>query len=46
MFPGISDTYKTLFGRKKTPLELAEKILDKRIEYSEEQSNNFGFSFS
>jgi hypothetical protein len=36
---------KTLFGRKKTPLELAEKILDKRIEYSVEQGGNFWVQF-
>ncbi|MBS1682269.1 MAG: TerB family tellurite resistance protein [Bacteroidetes bacterium] len=45
VFPELSTPTKTLFGRKKTPLELAEKILDKRIEYSGTQSNNFWVQF-
>jgi tellurite resistance protein len=45
VFPELATPTKTLFGRKKTPLELAEKILDKRIEYSVEQSNNFWVQF-
>src|SRR5688572_17280080 len=31
----------TLFGRKKTPMELAEKILEKRIELTDEFEGNF-----
>src|SRR5688572_3643512 len=31
----------TLFGRKKTPMELAEKILEKRIELTSELEGNF-----
>jgi hypothetical protein len=36
---------KTLFGRKKSPLELAEKILDKRIQYTAELNDNFWIQF-
>src|SRR5689334_5033805 len=35
VFPELATPTKTLFGRKKTPLELAERILDKRIDYSQ-----------
>lgn len=45
VFPELATPTKTLFGRKKTPLELAERILDKRIEYSQEQSQNFWVQF-
>ncbi|HCW06939.1 MAG TPA: hypothetical protein DGG95_06200 [Cytophagales bacterium] len=45
VFPELATPTKTLFGRKKTPLELAEKILDKRIDYSEEFNQNFWVSF-
>src|SRR5260221_560935 len=45
VFPELATPTKTLFGRKKTPLELAEKILDKRIEYSVEQGTNFWLQF-
>ncbi|CAN5395424.1 hypothetical protein BH10BAC4_BH10BAC4_01270 [soil metagenome] len=39
IFPELATPTKTLFGRKKTPLELAEKIIDKRIEYTETKGN-------
>jgi hypothetical protein len=45
VFPELATPTKTLFGRKKTPLELAEKILDKRIEHSVEQGGNFWVKF-
>src|SRR5204863_3946470 len=45
VFPELATPTKTLFGRKKTPLELAEKILDKRIEYSADLSQNFWVQF-
>ncbi len=45
VFPELATPTKTLFGRKKTPLELAEKILDKRIQYSVEQGGNFWVQF-
>ena len=41
IFPELSTPAKTLFGRKKTPLELAERILDKRIERTSEFQGNF-----
>ena len=41
IFPELSTPAKTLFGRKKTALELAEKILDKRIERTSEFEGNF-----
>jgi hypothetical protein len=45
VFPELSTPTKTLFGRKKSPLELAEKILDKRVELTTEHSNNFWVQF-
>jgi len=45
VFPELATPTKTLFGRKKTPLELAERILDKRIEYSVEEGGNFWVKF-
>lgn len=45
IFPELATPSKTLFGRKKTPLELAEKILDKRIEYSSDFEKNFWTQF-
>jgi len=45
VFPELATPSKTLFGRKKSPLELAEVILDKRTEYSKEQSGNFWVQF-
>src|SRR6187549_3629847 len=45
IFPELSTPTKTLFGRKKSPLELAEKILDKRIEHTTEFEGNFWSHF-
>lgn len=45
VFPELATPTKTLFGRKKSPLELAEKILDKRIEHTAEYSQNFWTQF-
>jgi hypothetical protein len=45
IFPELATPTKTLFGRKKTPLELAEKILDKRIDRSSEFDKNFWTQF-
>jgi hypothetical protein len=45
IFPELATPTKTLFGRKKTPLELAEKILDKRVDFSEEFNENFWVQF-
>jgi hypothetical protein len=41
IFPELSTPAKTLFGKKKTPLEVAEKILDKRIERTSDFQGNF-----
>ncbi|MBL0741708.1 hypothetical protein JI741_10795 [Chryseolinea sp. Jin1] len=41
IFPELSTPTKTLLGRKKSPLELAEKILDKRIEHTGKYESNF-----
>src|SRR5258706_15026237 len=45
IFPELATPTKTLFGRKKTAMELAERILDKRIEYTAENHNNFWSQF-
>lgn len=45
IFPELATPSKTLFGRKKSPLELAEKILDKRIERTSEYSGSFWTQF-
>ena len=45
IFPELATPTKTLFGRKKTPLELAEKILDKRIDRTSEFDKNFWTQF-
>jgi hypothetical protein len=41
IFPELATPTKTLFGRKKSPLELAERILDKRIEHTSDLQGNF-----
>jgi hypothetical protein len=41
IFPELSTSSTTLFGRKKSSIELAEKILDKRIEHTAEYTKNF-----
>ncbi len=41
IFPELATPAKTIFGRKKTPLELAERILDKRIERTSDFEGNF-----
>lgn len=45
IFPELSTSTHNIFGRKKSALELAEKILDKRIEHTEEYADNFWVSF-
>ena len=45
VFPELATPTKTLFGKKKSPLELAEKILDKRIERTLEFSGSFWTQF-
>ncbi|HEX5170737.1 MAG TPA: hypothetical protein VFW11_16300 [Cyclobacteriaceae bacterium] len=41
IFPEMATPPKTIFGRKKTPMELAEKILEKRIELTSDLEGNF-----
>lgn len=45
VFPELATPTKTLFGRKKTSLELAERILEKRIEHTTQYSGNFWTEF-
>ncbi len=45
VFPELATPAKSLFGRRKSPLELAEKILDKRIERTADYSGNFWTQF-
>jgi hypothetical protein len=41
IFPELATPAKTLFGKKRSPLEVAEKILDKRIEKTSDFEGNF-----
>jgi len=41
IFPELATPAKTLFGKKRSPIELVEKILDKRIERTIEFEGNF-----
>lgn len=45
VFPELATPSKSLFGKRKSPLELAEKILDKRIERTSDFSGNFWTQF-
>jgi hypothetical protein len=45
IFPELSTPTKTLFGRRKSALELAEKILDKRIDNTNSYEGNFWATF-
>ncbi|MCB0486870.1 MAG: hypothetical protein KDC99_00240 [Cyclobacteriaceae bacterium] len=45
VFPELATSSKTFFGKRKSPLELAEKILDKRIERTSEYNGNFWTQF-
>jgi hypothetical protein len=45
IFPELSTPTKTLFGRRKSALELAEKILDKRIDNTSSYDGNFWATF-
>jgi hypothetical protein len=45
IFPELATPTKTLFGKKKSTLELAEKILDKRIEHTNAYTGNFWSQF-
>lgn len=41
IFPELSTPAKTLFGKRKSPLEVAEIILNKRIEHTSSYEGNF-----
>ncbi|HTF18983.1 MAG TPA: hypothetical protein VK658_12970 [Chryseolinea sp.] len=41
IFPEVATATKTLLGRKKSPIEIAEQIIDKRIEYTAKFADNF-----
>lgn len=41
IFPELATPSKTIFGRRKSSLEVAEKILDKRIEHTNNHQGNF-----
>jgi hypothetical protein len=41
IFPELATPSKTLFGKKRSPLELAEKILEKRIDRTSTFQGNF-----
>ncbi len=45
IFSELATPTKTLFGRKKSPLEVAEKILDKRIEHTAKLNQSFWAHF-
>lgn len=41
IFPELATPSKSLFGKKRSPLELAEKILDKRVDRTTDFQGNF-----
>lgn len=45
IFPELAIPTKTIFGRKKSPLELVEKILEKRIDAAHLPATNFWLQF-
>lgn len=45
IFPELAIPGKTLFGKKRSAVEMAEKILDKRIDRTAEFQSNFWTSF-
>jgi hypothetical protein len=45
VYPNLSISKKTLFGRKKDIMEIAEKVIDKRIKINYEQEENFWSRF-
>jgi hypothetical protein len=45
IYPELATPTKTLFGKKKSPLEIAEKILDKRIDHTVSLRGGFWSSF-
>jgi hypothetical protein len=45
IFPEMAASRKPLFGKKRTPMELAEKIIEKRIELTVKVEGNFWTHF-
>lgn len=45
IFPELATPSKTLLGKKRSPLEVAERLLDKRIERTASFKDNFWTSF-
>ena len=45
VYPEISVSNRTFLGKKKSPLEIAEKILEKRVMQTESHNENFWVSF-
>ncbi len=45
IFPELATPTKTLFGKKRSTLELVERILDKRVERAQEYKGNFWVYF-
>src|SRR5687767_11107051 len=45
IFPELSTSTKTIFGRRKSAIELAERVLDKRIEHTSNFDGNFWIYF-
>jgi hypothetical protein len=45
VFPELATAGKTWYGKKKSPMEVVEQILEKRIERSAAQASNFWLNF-
>lgn len=45
VYPELSVSNRTFLGKKKSPLEIAEKILEKRVMQTESNHDNFWVSF-
>lgn len=45
VYPELSISNRTFLGKKKSPLEIAEKILEKRVMQTEAHNENFWVSF-
>jgi len=41
IFPEVATATKTILGRKKSPIEIAERLIDKRIEHTAKFADNF-----
>ncbi len=45
VFPELGSASKTWYGKRKSPMEIAERILEKRIKRSNAHANNFWINF-